>query len=101
MPFDFEKSSAMIYAAISGSPLMIAGVIGPIGKPEAVIAMLIVNFWYSKEYHLEELLNDVKPEFRKSSRAKSLLLNMPKNAQMKLMFHFLLVYYLTKEQKQK
>lgn len=73
MPFDFEKSSAMIYAAISGSPLMIAGVIGPIGKPEAVIAMLIGNFWYSKEYHLEELLNYVKPEFRKSSRAKSLI----------------------------
>jgi hypothetical protein len=45
------------------------GVIGPPGKLEAVVFVLIAQFWYSSEYHLEELLVYVDPECRKSRHA--------------------------------
>ena len=45
------------------------GVIGPPGRLEAVVFVLIAQFWYSDEYHLEELLVYVDPECRKSRHA--------------------------------
>lgn len=45
------------------------GVIGPQGKLEAVVFVLISAFWYSSDYHLEELLVYVDPECRKSRHA--------------------------------
>jgi len=45
------------------------GVIGPQGRLEAVVFVLIAQFWYSSEYHLEELLVYVDPECRKSRHA--------------------------------
>lgn len=45
------------------------GVIGPPGRLEAVAFVLISCFWYSEEYHLEELLVFVDPECRKSRHA--------------------------------
>ncbi len=45
------------------------GVIGQPGRLEAVVFVLIAQFWYSSEYHLEELLVYVDPECRKSRHA--------------------------------
>src|SRR6266446_3634638 len=45
------------------------GVIGPPGRLEAIVFILIGQFWYSSEFHLEELLVYVDPECRKSGHA--------------------------------
>ena len=45
------------------------GVIGPQGKLEAVVFVLVSSFWYSDDMHLEELLVYVDPEYRKSRHA--------------------------------
>jgi hypothetical protein len=45
------------------------GVIGPPGRLEAVVFVLIAQFWYSNDFHLEELLVYVDPECRKSRHA--------------------------------
>ena len=45
------------------------GVIGPQGRLEAVVFVLIAQYWYTSEYHLEELLVYVDPECRKSRHA--------------------------------
>lgn len=47
------------------------GVIGPQGRLEAVVLILISSFWYSEELHLEELLVYVDPECRRSHHAKA------------------------------
>ena len=47
------------------------GVIGPQGRLEAVVFVLLSSFWYSEEIHLEELLVYVDPECRGSNHAKS------------------------------
>jgi hypothetical protein len=49
------------------------GVIGPPGRLEAVVFILISSFWYSDELHLEELLLYVDPECRASRHANALL----------------------------
>ena len=49
------------------------GVIGEVGKLEAVIALMIGQYWYSTTPHLEEIFAYVRPEFRSSARAKALL----------------------------
>jgi hypothetical protein len=45
------------------------GVIGLPGRLEALVFVLISSFWYSEEFHLEELLVYVDPECRKSRHA--------------------------------
>lgn len=52
------------------------GVLGLIGEPghaEAMIFMLISQMWCSSQWHLEELFNYCRPEFRKSNNAKALM----------------------------
>lgn len=44
-------------------------VIGPQGRLEAVVFVLISQFWYSSDFHLEELLVFVDIECRKSKHA--------------------------------
>jgi hypothetical protein len=51
----------------------IIGVIDDGGKIAACLYMLISNFWYSREHHLEELFSYVRPAFRKTPYASSLL----------------------------
>ena len=55
-------------------------VIGPQGKLEAICFVLIGQFWYSLDHHLEELLIFVDPEYRHSNHAKSLIEWMKKTA---------------------
>lgn len=45
----------------------ILGVIGEPGDIKAMIFLLISKFWYTKEHHLEELFNFVRPDVRKSA----------------------------------
>ncbi len=52
---------------------IIFGAIGPIGDPEAITILMVGQFWYSDYPHLEEVAVYVKPEFRRSTRAKSLV----------------------------
>jgi hypothetical protein len=52
------------------------GIIGLIrrnGEIEAIMLMQITQFWYSDDYCLEEVLNFVRPQFRRSTNAKDMI----------------------------
>lgn len=52
------------------------GVIGLIRRTqdiEAIMLMKIANFWYSDDYCLEEVLNFVRPAYRRSTNAKDMI----------------------------
>lgn len=51
----------------------IIGVIGDPGNIEAMIYLLLTRFWYTKENHLEELFNYVRPDCRRSNYARELI----------------------------
>lgn len=51
----------------------IVGVIGPKGGIEAALYLMLAQPIYSDEWHIEEILNVVRPAFRKSTHAKALL----------------------------
>lgn len=53
-----------------------AGVFGVIGDPghlEAMILLELRKYWYSSDVHLEELLNYVRPQYRRSKNAIALI----------------------------
>lgn len=54
-------------------PRGVIGVIGPAGALEGMCLLMIGEFWYSHEKHLEEYLVYVDPEYRHSNHAKSLV----------------------------
>src|SRR5258705_4246356 len=47
------------------------GVIGSPGKLEALVFVILGQWWYSEEIHLEELIVYVDPEYRVSGHAKA------------------------------
>lgn len=49
------------------------GVIGSTAKLEGMALLTLGNFWYSSEFHLEELIVYVDPECRRSGHAKALV----------------------------
>lgn len=49
------------------------GVIGDIGRLEALVFVTIGSYWYSHDRHLEEFIVYVDPECRRSSHARSLV----------------------------
>jgi len=51
----------------------IIGVIGEKGDIRAMIMLLITHFWYTKDFHLEEVFNFVRPDHRKSNYARDLI----------------------------
>lgn len=51
----------------------IIGVIGPPGKLEGAIYLMISDFWYTDHWHLGELFNFVRAPYRKSDNAKNLI----------------------------
>jgi len=71
MPFSMDRVIAMARSAVAKQVIGVA--IGPIGSPEAIMVLIRGQFWYSNTPHLEEILAYVKPEYRQSSRAKTLL----------------------------
>lgn len=58
--------------AINGNNSVV-GVIGATGNIEAAIHLAFRRFWYTADWHLEELWAYVRPQYRKSTRAKSLV----------------------------
>ena len=54
-------------------PRGVIGVIGPTGALEGMVFLLIGQFWYSDERHLEELLVFTDPECRKSNHTQAML----------------------------
>ncbi|HEY6022077.1 MAG TPA: GNAT family N-acetyltransferase, partial [Candidatus Paceibacterota bacterium] len=54
-------------------PRGIIGVIGKEGSLEALVFLLIGQFWYSNDHHLEELLVFTDPEHRKSGHAQAII----------------------------
>lgn len=72
MPLSESSTLEVITSAINGENGVI-GVIGSIGHVEAMIHLTIGKFWYTESPHVEELYNYVRPEFRKSNNAKSLI----------------------------
>lgn len=74
----FTMSDKRVHDLISRAMNRQGGVIGVIGEPgklEASIYLLITNIWYSEDYHLEELWNFVRPQYRKSSDNVEQLVN--------------------------
>lgn len=78
---DEEKVNQFVWRALNPhkldeadlGPRGVIGVIGEEGNLEGFIFMLISQFWYSSEYHLEELLNFVKGDCRSSMHARNLI----------------------------
>ena len=50
-------------------------IIGTVGreKIEGIIIMLISQFWYTEDWCLEEVMNFVLPEYRRSTHAKDMI----------------------------
>jgi hypothetical protein len=50
-------------------------IIGVVGKDriEGLIMMLITQFWYTNDWCLEEVMNYVLPEYRRSTHAKDMI----------------------------
>jgi|SRR5579862_702614 len=71
-PADWEMVSTAIKKA-TNREFGIMGLIGSRGAVEAASLLLITRFWYTDVWHLEELFNYVRPEFRRSTHAKRLL----------------------------
>lgn len=66
------KVEAMMKRAFNGGGAII-GAIGPIGKVEGAILLLIDTFWYTDDWSLHEIFNFVRPQYRKSTYAKDLI----------------------------
>lgn len=54
-------------------PRGVVGVIGDVGKLEALVFVTIGTFWYSSDRHLEEFIVYVDPECRRSYHARALI----------------------------
>lgn len=67
-----ERVLEMIRRMIGNKEGIIGLIRGPNGL-EAAIGMLMARWWYSDDWHLEELWNFVHPAHRISSHAKNLL----------------------------
>jgi len=72
----FELSEARVKAVIKSHYERTGGLIGVIGDPhalEAIIIMQLGGMWYSDQDVLQELSSFVLPEFRRSNNAKMLI----------------------------
>lgn len=72
-PMDEEKVRARIREC-TGQKGGIIGVIGRPGEVEAIICLVINQFWYSSEWSLDEQFAYVLPNHRRSSNAKELII---------------------------
>lgn len=66
------KVSEMLSRAFSGKGAVI-GVLGPTGRIEGSILLLINSWWYTDSFCLEEIFSYVRPQYRKSTNAKDLI----------------------------
>lgn len=54
-------------------PRGVIGVIGNVGSLEALVFLTIGQYWYSHDYHLEEYIIYVDPEYRKTHHVQALI----------------------------
>lgn len=71
-PMDDTKVRNFLFRAFNREGGILGG-IGNKGHLEAIIYLLVSNFWYTNDYHLEEIFLYVLPEYRKSRNAVELL----------------------------
>lgn len=67
-----NKVRHFLRLALSGRGGII-GVIGDHGHLQASLYLLFSTHWYSEQWHLQELWNYVRPEYRKTDNAKELI----------------------------
>lgn len=72
LPLDVDRAREMFARAFERRGGII-GVIGTPGSLRAMICLYMGQYWYTKESHLEEVMNFVSPEHRQSTYAKDLL----------------------------
>ena len=72
LPLDEMRAREMFRRAFEKRGAII-GVIGEVGNIKAMIFLLISQFWYTQQLHLEELFNFVRPDERKSDYAKRMI----------------------------
>lgn len=67
------KVQTMVGRAFNDGGAVI-GAVGKVGQPiEGIIMLLITQFWYTSDWCLDEVLNYVRPEYRKSTNAKDMI----------------------------
>lgn len=71
-PLDIEKVRRFVNEATHGQGGLI-GVIGDVGHLQASICMALSQFWYSSEWHVEELSSFVHPSFRQHRHGRDLI----------------------------
>lgn len=71
-PIDEDSVRAYLHRAFHNDSAMIA-VIGTPDHIEAALYLAIGQMWYTKQKHLEEFFNYVRPEHRKSKHAQAML----------------------------
>lgn len=69
---DDTKVRQMLMRAFNKEGGILAGV-GPKGRLEGLLYLLLSSFWYTNDHHWEELFLYVSPEYRKSRNAVELL----------------------------
>lgn len=72
-PLDEQKMREKIRMCTGRKGGVIGVVEGKDGKLEGYIIALMIQFWYSMDWCLEELSNFVHPDHRKSTHAKDLI----------------------------
>lgn len=71
-PLDEDRARQMFAKAFDRKGGII-GVIGPPDDIEGLIGLLITSFWYTRENHIEEYCNYVRPDKRQTTHAKTLI----------------------------
>lgn len=82
MPVDDEIITLAATNAVSGRDGVV-GVIGAPGRIEGLIFLSLRQFWYSNQTHLEEMFLYIKPQYRRTENAKTLI-EFAKEAAIKL-----------------
>jgi GNAT superfamily N-acetyltransferase len=73
-PADEHRARAYLEKAFGDKGGAIIGVIGPPGgKLQGAIYLLISTFWYTWDWHLEELFSYVRPQYRRTDNARKLV----------------------------
>lgn len=62
-----------LIASWDTGPRGVIGVIGPVGALEALVLMMVSDYWYTHDKHLAEYLVYVDPECRRSFHARALI----------------------------
>ena len=55
------------------NPEGVLGVIRENGRIAGMILLIVTKFWYTKQFHLEELYNYIHPNYRRSNYADALI----------------------------